>query len=94
MQAQGLLELVLFGSWPPFTDGFGRTIMLRASRFEALVGGSSYEPTDHRLCSTRGDIFERFHLLLHATLGVLAACIAAFVYRRRRLFGWWPPEAA
>jgi hypothetical protein len=48
---------------------------------------------DTRLCSTRGDIDERFHLLLHASIGVLAASIAAFVYRRRSLFGWWPPEA-
>ena len=42
-----------------------------------------------RLCHyPRGDIAERFHLLLHGTFGVLSAGAAAFIYRRKNLFTW------
>lgn len=70
-----------------------------------LAGGHLFDPCDRGwwkfsttiggtpLCSTRGDIAQRFHLLLHALLGVSTALIAVFVYRRRGLFQWWPPEA-
>lgn len=34
----------------------------------------------------------RFHLLLHAIVGVLSAWVAALIYRWRKLFAWWPPE--
>ncbi|WP_436792859.1 hypothetical protein [Actinospongicola halichondriae] len=46
---------------------------------------------DTELCSVQGEIAQRFHLLLHAFLGVMSASVAAIVYRRARLFGWWPP---
>ncbi len=45
---------------------------------------------DTPLCSPFGDIAERFHLLLHATFGALAASAAALIYRRKSLFDWWP----
>jgi hypothetical protein len=45
-----------------------------------------------RLCSPYGDIAVRFHLLLHGASGVLAAILAAVIYRRKNLFAWWPPE--
>ena len=44
-----------------------------------------------RPCSSRGDIAVRFHLLLHAILGVVSAGMALVIYRRRNMFGWWPP---
>lgn len=47
---------------------------------------------DERLCSTQGEIAVRFHLLLHGASGALAATIAAVIYKRTNLFGWWPPE--
>lgn len=34
-----------------------------------------------------GDIAQRFHLLLHATTGVMSAGIAVFTYRRMNLLG-------
>jgi hypothetical protein len=48
---------------------------------------------DTAACAGAGDIAERFHLLLHAVFGVISAGVAALIYRHRRLFGWWPPEA-
>ncbi len=47
-----------------------------------------------RLCHyPRGDIAERFHLLLHGSTGVLTAGIAAVIYRRANLIVWWPWSA-
>lgn len=48
---------------------------------------------DTRVCSARGEIAVRFHLLLHGAFGLLAAGAAAFIYRRRKLFNWWPPSS-
>jgi hypothetical protein len=53
--------------------------------FSTELGGT-------RLCSSNGDIAVRFHLLLHATVGVVAALVAVVIYRRRNLFGWWRPN--
>ena len=53
--------------------------------------GFSTELGGTKLCSSNGDIAVRFHLLLHATVGVVAALVAVVIYRRRNLFGWWPP---
>ena len=47
---------------------------------------------DEPLCSIQGEIAVRFHLLLHGASGLLAATVAAVIYRRARLFEWWPPE--
>jgi hypothetical protein len=69
-----------------------------------LTGGHLIDPCDRgwwgfstdlggtKLCSSNGDIAVRFHLLLHATLGVVSALVAVVIYRRRNLFGWWPPS--
>ena len=57
--------------------------------FETTLGGA-------RLCSSQGEIAQRFHLLLHGIAGVVAAAIAATLYRRTRLIDWSPqqtPEA-
>jgi hypothetical protein len=48
--------------------------------------GFSTDLGDTRLCSSNGDIAIRFHLLLHATLGVVSALVAVVIYRRRNLF--------
>jgi len=45
---------------------------------------------DTSLCDSHGEIAQRFHLLLHATFGVLSAGIAAVIYRGAGLFVWWP----
>ena len=45
---------------------------------------------DTRMCGPHGEIDVRFHLLLHGTIGLLAAGTAAVIYRRRNLFEWWP----
>lgn len=72
-----------------------------------LIGGHLVDPCDRGwwdarnrigdqpLCERFGfelGIHTRFHLLLHATLGVPSAAIAALLYRRTKLIGWWPPE--
>ena len=49
--------------------------------FDSELGGA-------RLCSSEGEIAQRFHLLLHGTTGVLAAAVAATLFRRTRLIGW------
>ena len=41
------------------------------------------------LCSPRGDISLRFHLLLHGTFGVISAAAAVWVYRRMNLLNRW-----
>jgi hypothetical protein len=38
-----------------------------------------------RLCAPRGDIADRFHLLLHGLFGVASAGLAVFIYRRKGL---------
>jgi hypothetical protein len=48
-------------------------------------GWWDYYDGDTSLCHSRGDIAQRFHLLLHATFGVLSAGIAAVIYRRADL---------
>jgi len=65
-----------------------------------LVGAHLADPCDRgwwdfdselvgaRLCSRRGEITQRFHLLLHGTTGVLAAAVAATLFRPTRLIGW------
>jgi hypothetical protein len=50
--------------------------------FSATIG-------DTRLCSPHGEIAVRFHLL-HGAFGVLAAGVAAVIYRRGYLLEWWP----
>ena len=58
--------------------------------FGTTLGGA-------RLCSSHGEIAQRFHLLLHGVAGVVAAAIAATLYRRTRLIGRSPrqtPEAS
>ena len=72
-----------------------------------LIGGHLVDPCDRGwsdarsrvgdqpLCERFGlelNVHTRFHLLLHASLGVLSSAVAALLYRRTRLFGWWPPE--
>jgi hypothetical protein len=44
------------------------------------------------VCSVGGEIAVRFHLLLHGIFGVLAAAVAAVIYKRTNLINWWPPE--
>ena len=68
-----------------------------------LTGGHLADPCDRGwwdgasaigdapLCDSLGDIALRFHLLLHGIFGVLSAGAAAFIYRRKNLFVWWPP---
>jgi hypothetical protein len=68
-----------------------------------LAGGHLVDPCDSRwwgfstelggtkLCSSNGDIAIRFHLLLHASPGVISSLVAVVIYRRRNLFAWWPP---
>ncbi len=53
--------------------------------FETRIGGA-------RLCSSQGDIAQRFHLLLHGIAGVLAATVAAILYQRARLIDWRPEQ--
>lgn len=50
--------------------------------FDTKVGGA-------RLCSSQGEIAQRFHLLLHGIAGVLAAAVAATLFRRTHLISWW-----
>ena len=73
-----------------------------------LIGGHLVDPCDRGwwdagsrvgdqpLCERFGQlglaVNTRFHLLLHATLGVLSSGVAVLLYRRTRLIGWWPPE--
>jgi hypothetical protein len=72
-----------------------------------LIGGHLMDPCDRGwwdarsrigdqpLCERFGlelSVHTRFHLLLHATLGVLSCAVAVVLYRRTRLIGWWPPE--
>ena len=47
---------------------------------------------ESRLCSVQGEIDVRFHLVLHGAFGVLAAAVAAVIYKRTGLINWWPPE--
>ena len=44
-----------------------------------------------RLCAPRGDIADRYHLLLHGLFGVVSAGIAVFIYRRKGLLERWRP---
>ena len=77
--------------------------------FGYLTGGHLVDPCDRGwwgpdsrigsqpLCERFGaglSINTRFHLLLHATLGVLSAVVAAVLYLRTSLVAWWPPEAS
>lgn len=72
-----------------------------------LIGGHLVDPCDRgwwdassrigdqTLCERFGGelaVHTRFHLLLHATLGVVSAAATVVLYRRTRLIGWWPPE--
>lgn len=62
-----------------------------------LVGGHLLDPCvrgwwgfgdkvgEALLCDSSGDIALRFHLLLHATTGVLSAGVAVLIYRRKNL---------
>ncbi len=64
-----------------------------------LVGGHLLDPCDRGwlafgdkvgdalLCSRRGDIATRFHLLLHAAPGVMSAGVAVWIYRRKNRLG-------
>jgi hypothetical protein len=45
------------------------------------------------LCSSQGEIAQRFHLLLHGIAGVVAAAIAATLFHRTRLIDWSPQRA-
>lgn len=54
--------------------------------FETKIAGA-------RLCSGQGEIAQRFHLLLHGIAGVLAATVAAILFRRTHLISWWPKQA-
>lgn len=45
---------------------------------------------DAGMCSPIDEIASRFHLLLHGSFGMLAAGVAAVIYRRTDLTEWWP----
>jgi hypothetical protein len=70
--------------------------LMAAHTFDPCVLGlwdSATAIGDISLCDSHGEIAQRFHLLLHATFGVLSAGIAAVIYRREDLFVWWPWSA-
>ena len=64
--------------WLDFGDRLGDAL---------LCNSRSIAPFSAPSTASGGDIATRFHLLLHATTGVVSASVAVFIYRRKNLLG-------